>query len=106
MTGDRRMDSKRLIALFRATLRDSAAATNTGPSAEPNRAVPHRCGARTRAGHPCQRKGLGRGGRCPNHGGLSSGARTEEGRARISRAQKQRWRKWRAKHQRNTRGVA
>ena len=100
------MDPNRLIALFRATLRDSAAATKTPPYAEPNPAAPHRCGARTRAGHPCQRKGLGRGGRCPNHGGLSSGARTEEGRARISRAQKQRWRKWRAQHQRNKRGVA
>ncbi len=100
------MDPKRLIALFRATLRDSAAATNTGPSAEPNRAVPHQCGARTRAGHPCQRKGIGRGGRCRNHGGLSSGARTAEGRARISHAQKQRWRRWRVQHQRNTRGGA
>ena len=27
------------------------------------------CGAKTRAGHLCQRQGLGRGGRCPNHGG-------------------------------------
>jgi hypothetical protein len=34
------------------------------------------CGARTRAGHPCRRKGLGRGERCPNHGGMSTGPRT------------------------------
>jgi hypothetical protein len=38
------------------------------------------CGATTRAGYPCRRKGLGRGGRCPNHGGLSTGPRTEAGR--------------------------
>ena len=99
------MDPKRLIALFRATLRDSAAATNTGPAA-PNRTAPHRCGARTRAGHPCQRNGRGAGGRCLNHGGASTGPRTKDGRARISRAQKQRWRKWRAKHLRNKRGVS
>ena len=33
------------------------------------------CGAETRAGHPCQRKGLGRGGRCANHGGPAQGRR-------------------------------
>src|SRR5262245_21189899 len=42
------------------------------------------CGARTRSGHPCQRKGLGKGGRCRNHGGMSTGPRTPEGRARLS----------------------
>jgi hypothetical protein len=49
------------------------------------------CGARTRAGHPCQRKGLGKGGRCPNHGGMSTGPRTPEGRARISASLAARW---------------
>ena len=44
------------------------------------------CGARTRAGHACRRKGLGKGGRCPNHGGMSTGPRTPEGRARIAEA--------------------
>ena len=48
------------------------------------------CGARTRSGHPCRRKGLGKGGRCPNHGGMSTGPRTPEGRARISAALKAR----------------
>jgi hypothetical protein len=52
-------------------------------------AVP--CGAKTRAGHPCRRQGRGRGGRCPNHGGMSSGPRTEVGLAQISAAQKRRW---------------
>lgn len=51
----------------------------------------HRCGAKTRAGHPCRRKGAGAGGRCPNHGGMSTGPRTPEGRERIAEAQRQRW---------------
>ena len=57
------------------------------------------CGARTRAGHPCKRKGLGRGGRCPNHGGASTGPKTQEGRARIAAAQRRRWAAWRAVRQ-------
>ena len=49
------------------------------------------CGARTRLdGHPCKRKALANG-RCPNHGGMSTGPKTPEGRARISQAQKARW---------------
>ena len=45
-----------------------------------------RCAARTRVGHPCKRKGLGAGHRCPNHGGKSTGARTPEGRRRSLEA--------------------
>ena len=41
-----------------------------------------RCGAKTRAGHPCRRRAL-RNGRCRNHGGLSSGPRTFEGKLRA-----------------------
>lgn len=41
-----------------------------------------KCGATTRKGAPCQRKAL-HNGRCPNHGGLSTGPRTEEGRRRA-----------------------
>ena len=42
-----------------------------------------RCGAKTRTGSPCKRKPeLGKR-RCRNHGGLSTGARTPEGRARA-----------------------
>jgi hypothetical protein len=55
-----------------------------------------RCGARTRKGTPCQAQGLGRGGRCKNHGGMSTGARTPEGRQRIHEAQHRRWRNYRA----------
>lgn len=46
-----------------------------------------RCGARTKGGDPCQRPAVARTGRCPNHGGKSTGPRTEEGRARIAGAQ-------------------
>ena len=53
------------------------------------------CGARTRAGHPCRRKGTGKGRRCRNHGGRSTGPRTIEGRERIASAQRARWQRWR-----------
>lgn len=43
-----------------------------------------RCGARTRNGHPCKRKDLYRSGRCRMHGGMSTGPRTEAGKARSS----------------------
>ena len=46
-----------------------------------------RCGARTKAGTPCQRPAVKRTGRCARHGGKSTGPRTEEGRARIAAAQ-------------------
>jgi hypothetical protein len=42
-----------------------------------------RCGAKTRKGTPCQAAGIGRGGRCKFHGGMSTGPRTSEGRART-----------------------
>ncbi|AWP24981.1 hypothetical protein C4901_09040 [Acidiferrobacter sp. SPIII_3] len=45
-----------------------------------------RCAARCRDGHPCKRKGLGGGHRCPNHGGMSTGPRTPEGRQRSLEA--------------------
>ena len=46
-----------------------------------------RCGARTKAGTPCQRPAVKKKGRCTRHGGKSTGPRTEEGRARIAAAQ-------------------
>lgn len=45
-----------------------------------------RCGAKTRAGTPCQRAAVKRTGRCTRHGGKSTGPKTEEGRARIAAA--------------------
>lgn len=52
------------------------------------------CAARTRKSTECQRKPL-ENGRCPNHGGLSTGPKSNLGRARIARAQKKRWARWR-----------
>lgn len=43
-----------------------------------------RCGAKTRAGTPCKRKDIYRSGRCKLHGGLSTGPRTLEGKARSA----------------------
>jgi hypothetical protein len=51
------------------------------------------CGAKTRAGHPCRAKGLGRGGRCRMHGGAPLSA---AGRQRIVDANRRRWAAWRA----------
>ena len=52
------------------------------------------CGARTRRGTACKCKALrtkrGRW-RCRLHGGLSTGPKTAEGRARIAEAQRRRW---------------
>lgn len=45
-----------------------------------------RCAARCRDAHPCKRKGLGAGHRCPNHGGMSTGPRTPEGKRRSLEA--------------------
>ncbi len=57
-----------------------------------------KCGALTRRDTPCKRKALANG-RCPNHGGLSTGPKTEAGRRRIAAAaraaQKRRWAEWR-----------
>jgi hypothetical protein len=54
------------------------------------------CGARTRRGTACRCRGVGRGGRCKFHGGLSTGPRTAAGKARIAAAQRARWERWRA----------
>jgi hypothetical protein len=43
------------------------------------------CGALTRRGTPCQCKPLKPGGRCGLHGGLSTGPKTPEGKARSAR---------------------
>jgi hypothetical protein len=46
------------------------------------------CGARTRAGTSCKLTALYRNGRCKFHGGLSTGPKTPEGRARIAAARR------------------
>jgi hypothetical protein len=39
------------------------------------------CGAKTRTGRPCKRRTVRGNRRCPNHGGLSTGPKTAEGKA-------------------------
>lgn len=50
-----------------------------------------RCGAKTRSGEPCKvaamRRSDGKYTRCRMHGGASTGAKSEEGKLRIARAQ-------------------
>jgi hypothetical protein len=43
------------------------------------------CGAKTRAGTPCKQISLYASGRCKFHGGMSTGPKTPEGKARSSR---------------------
>ena len=43
----------------------------------------HRCGAKTRAGTPCQNPAIKDRSRCKLHGGKSTGPRTPEGKARV-----------------------
>jgi hypothetical protein len=73
-------------------LRDLAEREREGrrPRVTPRRLRP-RCGARTRTGAPCKRLPVWdnehdrpRNGRCPNHGGLSTGPKTPEGLRRRS----------------------
>ena len=45
-----------------------------------------RCAAKTRRGNACQCPANKKNGRCRLHGGASTGAKTEEGRARIAAA--------------------
>jgi hypothetical protein len=66
-----------------------APSTRTAQSRLP-RAQRPRCEARTRKGTPCQCQAL-KNGRCRLHGGLSTGPKTPEGRARIAEAQRRRW---------------
>lgn len=51
------------------------------------------CGAQNRQGHPCANRAMTGKRRCRFHGGLSTGPKTEQGRARIAAAQRRRWRK-------------
>jgi hypothetical protein len=54
-----------------------------------------RCGARTRKGTPCLVRVQPGKRRCRFHGGLSTGPRTAEGKARVAEAQRRRWAEWR-----------
>ena len=52
-----------------------------------------RCGAMTRKGEPCKAKAMLKTGRCRNHGGLSTGPRTETGKARAKENLLLRWKR-------------
>jgi hypothetical protein len=58
------------------------------------------CGAMTRSGLPCANKVIPSKTRCKFHGGLSTGAKTQEGKAKIAAAQKARWDNWRVSRER------
>ena len=66
-----------------------------GKKSAPNKAVQterlgNRCGAHARStGEPCKAKALPNG-RCKNHGGMSTGPKTPEGREAIAEATRQR----------------
>src|SRR6202521_6463985 len=55
------------------------------------------CGAKNRAGNPCRVRVEPGKRRCRFHGGLSTGPRTAEGRARIAETQRRRWAEFRLK---------
>jgi len=57
------------------------------------------CGAKTRKGHPCKMMSEAGKRRCKYHGGMSTGPKTPEGKARIAEAQRKRWVAWRKAHQ-------
>lgn len=44
-----------------------------------------RCGAKTRAGTPCKMKSIYSNSRCKLHGGLSTGPRSLEGKAKVAK---------------------
>jgi len=50
-----------------------------------------RCGAKTRKGTPCRNMSEPGRKRCKFHGGMSTGPKTAEGKARIAEAQRKRW---------------
>lgn len=54
------------------------------------------CEAMTRKGTPCRNLSEPGKRRCKFHGGMSTGPKTPEGKARIAEAQRQRWAKYRA----------
>jgi hypothetical protein len=76
-------DTARAGAPEGATARRRGRLKNGNPSGDYLRAP--RCGARTRAGCPCRQPAMPNG-RCRLHGGLSTGARTPEGRRRAQTA--------------------
>ena len=86
----------------RARARASSALTPAVVQAERDRRL---CCARTRKGFPCVRRVVPGKRRCPNHGGLSTGPKTEAGKARIAAAQRARWERFRQERARVQIGI-
>lgn len=64
----------------------------------PDCVVDMHCEATTRAGTPCKRKDIYSNGRCKYHGGMSTGAKTPEGKAR----QLEGYRRWQERRKQAT----
>lgn len=62
------------------------------------------CGARKKTGERCRSKELHRGGKCKFHGGLSTGARTPEGKARAIAAMQRGKARWLSEQYAQARG--
>lgn len=88
--------STRKRAQARVTLQNDG--TRRGVPADYKGDDPRLCNARTRSGRPCRALKL-KGGRCKMHGGMSTGPKTPEGRARCA----ENLRRWREKHARSRR---
>ena len=73
----------------RVQLSDQVLPSRT-PSMKPTKPLKRQCGAKTRKGNPCVAQPIPGSNRCKNHGGLSTGPKTAEGRARIAEAQRAR----------------
>jgi len=56
------------------------------------------CGAKTRSGEACKKKVIPGKSKCRYHGGLSTGPKTEAGKARIAAAQRLRWQRFKLRN--------
>jgi hypothetical protein len=61
-----------------------AAKLYADPALYPPPGKRHKCGAKTRAGHPCRATAMKKTNRCRHHGGLSTGPTSPEGKARAT----------------------
>ena len=75
-----------------ARMRAKGLAEDGSPLPRKDRAY---CGAKTRAGEGCKKKVMPGKTKCRYHGGLSTGPKTEEGKAKIAAAQRLRWQRFR-----------
>ena len=77
-----------------AKMREKGLSDDGGPL--PRKERPY-CGAKARSGGACKKKVIPGKTKCRYHGGLSTGPKTEAGKARIAEAQRLRWQRFRRK---------